>query len=329
MADTTITVRGVDSKEWKKFQSGIVSLHGNLYGNIGQEVTNALRLWLERYQGRELAVVIPADRLSVSYDDIGGLKEEIKMIKEMVEIPLKHPELFRWLNLIPPKGILIYGSPGTGKNILARATTAEAKAQLYILSMQRMMSEPNEMKLRGVFQNAKENVPSVILIRDLKVLTPNSQNAPLTRQITSWLVSEIDALEDFGRVVVIGITSSPDELEPSLRQRFQKEIKISLPDRQGRCKILRIQTRKMPLADDVDLEKLADMTDQYPGVLLWRICQEAATLALRRTLEHEKITDEAIPQEKLERIKVEMDDFVQALDSVKPEEIRTYSYYHP
>lgn len=321
MSDTTVTIRGVDSKAWKEFQRGIVSLHGNLYGNIGQEVTNAMKLWLERYRGKESAVGIPADHLSVSYDDIGGLREEIGMIKEAVEMPLRHPELFRWLDLIPPKGVLIHGPPGTGKNLLARAATAEAKAQLYMLSIQRMMSEFNEMRLRGIFQRAKESAPSVILIPDLRVMALGRQKAsgdPVDR-ILSWLLSEMDALEDFSRVVVMGIASSPEELEPSLTQRFRRQIEVSLPDRQGRYKILRIQTRKMPLVDDVDLEKLADMTDQYRGVLLWRICQEAATRALRRTLEHEKITDEEITQEKLERIKVGMDDFLHALNSVKPE----------
>jgi transitional endoplasmic reticulum ATPase len=320
MSETTVTVRGVDSKAWKGFQTGIVSLHGNLYGNIGQEVTNALKLWLERNRGMESAVGIPADRLSISYDDIGGLKEEIKMIRETVEMPLRHPELFRWLNLIPPKGVLIHGPPGTGKNILARAAAAEAKAWLYVINMQQMISESSEERLRAVSQRAKESAPSVILIPDLAVTAIGRQKTAgdPTDQILSWLLSEMGALEDFGRVVVIGIVSSPEELEPSLRQRFQREIEVSLPDRQGRLEILGIQARRMPLADDVDLGRLADMTDEYPGVLLWRMCQEAATWALRRSLEHEKITDEEIPQERLEQIKVGMKDFLHALDSVKP-----------
>jgi len=320
MSETTVTVRGVDSKAWKGFQAGIVSLHGNLYGNIGQEVTNALKLWLERNRGMESAVGVSADRLSISYDDIGGLKEEIKMIREAVEIPLGHPELFRWLNLIPPKGVLIHGPPGTGKNILARAAAAEAKAWLYVINMQRMISEFNEEGFRAVFQKAKESTPSVILIPDLAVMAISRQRAAgdPADQISSWLLSVMAALEDFGRVVVIGITSSLEELEPSLRQRFQREIEVSLPDRQGRREILKIQARMMPLADDVDLGRLADMTDKYPGVLLWKVCQEAATWALQRFLEHEKITDEEIPQERLEQIKVRMNDFLHALDSVKP-----------
>ena len=321
MSDATVTIRGVDPMVWKEFQSGIVSLHGNLYGNIGQEVTNAMNLWLERYRGRASAVAISPNRLSVSYDDIGGLKEEIKIMKEAVEMPLRHPELFKRLDLIPPKGVLIHGPPGTGKNLLAKVAAAGAKAWLYILSMQRAISEFNEMGLRGVFQRAKETAQSVILIPDLRVMMFGRQKVPgdPVDQVLSWLISEMDALEDFGRVVVIGIASSPEEIELSLRQRFQREIEVSLPDRQGRYEILRIYTRKMPLADDIDLGRLADMTDQYPGVLLWRMCQEAATLALRRTLEQEKITEDEIPQEKLERIKISMDDFLKALNSVKPE----------
>jgi len=321
MSDTTVTVRGVDSNAWKEFQRGIVSLHGNLYGNIGQEFTSALRLWLERRRGMESAISIPADRISVSYNDIGGLKDEIRMIREAVEFPLRHPELFKWLDLIPSKGILIYGPPGTGKNILARAAAAEAKACLFVLSIQRVLSEFNEIGLRGIFHKAKEDAPSVILIPDLNVIALCRQKASgdPADQILSWLVSEIDALEDFSRVVIIGIVSSAEELEPSLRQRFRQEIEVSFPDRQERYEILKIFTKKMPLADDVDLKRLADMTDQYHGDLLWRICQKAATYAFRRTLEYEKIADEEIAQEKLERIKVGMDDFLQAVNSLKPE----------
>ncbi|MFX0126013.1 MAG: AAA family ATPase [Candidatus Hodarchaeota archaeon] len=323
MSETTVTIRSVDSKVWKEFQTGIVTLHGNLYGNIGQELTNALKIWLKNHQKRDIIVGIPADRLSVSYNDIGGLKEEIKMTREMVEIPIKHPELFRWLNLIPPKGILIHGPPGTGKNILVKAATAEAKAQLYILSIMQILGELSEMTLREVFRKAKENAPSVILIPDLNLLTVNTQKVSEdpTNQIISWLVSEIDTLEDFCNVIVIGITSAPNELEPSFRQRFQKEIEVSFPDRQGRYEILRIQTKNMPLAEDVDLEKLADITDQYQGMLLQRICQESATLALRRILEHGELTNEKIPQEKLEQIRVGMDDFIHAFESLKSKEI--------
>jgi len=317
MSETTVTVRGVDSNAWREFQTGIVSLHGNLYGNIGQEVTNALKLWLERYRGMESAVGIPPDRISISYDDIGGLKEEIRMIREAVEIPLRHPELFTWLNLSPSKGVLVHGPPGTGKNILARAATAEAKAWLYVLNIQRMIGEPSEERFRAIFQRAKESAPSVILIPDLAVMAIGRQKTTgdAVDQILSWLVSAMDAFEDFSRVIIIGIALSPEELEPSLRQRFQREIEVSLPDRHGRHEILRILTHRMPLEDDVDLERLADMTDKYPGVLLWKICQEAATWALRRALEHEKITDEEIPQERLEQIRVRMDDFLQAVNS--------------
>ncbi len=320
MSDTTVTIRGVDSRAWQEFQSGIVALYGNLYGNIGQEVTNALKFWLDRQRGRELAVSIPAHHLSVSYSDIGGLKKEIEMTRESIVLPLRHPELFRWLNLIPPKGVLIHGPRGTGKNILARAAVAEAKAWLYVLSIERIAADPNEMRLHGVFQKAKENAPSAILIPDLRILSRQQKGSgdPADR-ILGLLLTEMDALEDFGRVVVLGIASSPEEIEQSLRQKFQREIEVSLPDRQGRYEILTILMKKMPLSKDVDVGKLADMTDRYRGVLLREICQEAARLALRRSIEDDKITDEEIPQEKLELIKVRMDDFLRAFDSLKPE----------
>ncbi len=319
MSDTTVTVRGVDSKVWKDFQRGIVSLHGNLYGNIGQEATNALALWLDRYQGLKSVVGIPADRISVSYDKIGGLKQQIKLARETIELPLRHPELFKWLDLAPPKAVLICGPPGTGKNILAKATAAAAKARLFILSLERIMSEFNEASLREVFIKARKDAPSVILIPDLKVIAPSLQEVhgqPI-RQVLSWLLSEIDALADFGQVIVVGIAPSSEEIESSLRQRFQKEIEVSFPDRKGRYEILKILTEKMPISDDVDLGKVAEATDEYNGNLLLKVCQEAATITLRRILEQEPINNETVSQEKLEQIKIEMEDFIQAVNSLK------------
>jgi transitional endoplasmic reticulum ATPase len=313
MSETTITIRGIDSNTWKEFQRGIVNLHGNLYGNIGLEVTNALRLWFEQYQGIVTTISIPSDKISASHRDIGGLKEEIKMIREIVEIPLRHPELFKWLNLIPTKGVLISGPPGTGKTLLAKAAASEAKAQLYILSLQEMIPEFNERKLRGVFIKAKENPPSVILIPDLKILSTNNiEETDHGDQILTSLLSEMDNLEDFGQVIVEGILSSPEELKPSLQKRFQQEIRVSFPDKQGRYEILKIQTSDMPLEKDVDLEKLAETTDKQTGDFLWRMCQEAATSTLRRILKHNEIKDEEISKERLERIKVNMDDFLNA-----------------
>lgn len=319
MPETTVTLRGVDSKVWKEFQKGIVSLHGNLYGNIGQEATNALNLWLERYRGLKSVVSIPTDRISVSYDDIGGLKEEISKVKEIIEFPLRHPELFKWLDLKPPKTVLIYGPPGTGKNILARAAASAAKARLFVLNIERILDDFNETSLRGIFHKAKENTPSIILIPDLRVVTParqEIQNDPIG-QILSWLLSEIDALENSGQIVVVGIASSTGEIEPSLRRRFQEEIEVRFPDREGRYEILKILTKKMPLADDVDLGKLADITDEYNGDFLLTVCQKAATLTLRRSLKHEQINDKVISQDMLKQIKIKMDDFIQAIDSLK------------
>ena len=321
MSDTTVTIRGVDSKTWKDFQSSIINLHGNLYGNIGEEATNALTLWLDRYKGRKAVVSIPADQLSITYEDIGGLKDEIKVMKEVVEMPLKHPELFKWLSLIPPKGVLIYGPPGTGKNLLAKVAASKAKANLYILHVQRILNEFNEVGLCSVFQVANETPPSVILIPDLEAIAVDSQHAPRESvdQVTSCLLSEIDALGDSSRVIVIGIASSPDKFQPSFMQRFGHKIEVSFPNRQGRCEILKITTRNMPLANDVDIERLAEMTDKHSGILLWRICQEAARHALRRTLEQEELTDEKLPQKKLEQIKIGMDDFLHALKIIKTE----------
>ncbi len=316
-----ITVRGVEPRAWKEFQRGIVGMHGNLYGNIGQEVTNALGLWLERYRGWESAAGTPSSRLAVSYEDVGGLKGEIEMMKEAVEMPLRHPELLRWLDIVPPKGVLIFGPQGTGKNLLAKAAAAEAGASLFILKLSPLMTEPNREKLRGVFEKAKETAPSVILLPDLRALALG-QEAPgdQSGQIALWLISEMEGLGDFSSVIVVGIASSPEEIIPGLKQMFQRTIEVGLPDKRGRQEILSIQTKNMPLADDVDLNKLADLTDGHPGIFIRQICQEAAMQALRRTINSGEIPDGEIPQEKLEVIKVGMDDFLRAVNSHTSEE---------
>ena len=292
-------------------------MHGNLYGNIGQEVTKALELWLERYRGWESSTGTPWDRLSVSYSDVGGLKKQIEMMRETVETPLRHPELYKWLGLTPPRAILIHGPQGTGKNILTKAAATQAKATLHVLSLAPLTIEPSKERLRGAFQKAKETAPSVILIPDLRRLGQGSETAgDPSAQIASWLASEMDGLEEFSGVIVIGIASSPGEVEPSLRQRFDHQVAVDIPNRQGRYEILTLQTRKMPLGDDVSLDKLADMTDGCSGLFLWRVCQEAGLRALRRTLKEVEISDEKLPQEKLDHVKITMDDFLDANKSL-------------
>ncbi len=265
----------------------------------------------------------------VTYEDIGGLKEEIKKIREMVELPLRHPELFERLGIDPPKGVLLYGPPGTGKTLLAKAVANEASANFIYLSGPEIMSKyygQSEENLREIFKEAQENAPSIIFIDEIDSIAPKRDevSGEVERRVVAQLLALMDGLESRGKVVVIGATNRPNALDPALRRpgRFDREIEIGIPDREARREILEIHTRGVPLAEDVDMDKLADMTHGYVGADLAALVKEAAMRALRRVVPEINVEDEKIPKEVLEKIEVTWDDFIDAYREMQPSTMR-------
>ncbi len=268
---------------------------------------------------------------SVTYEDIGGLKRELRLVREMIELPLKHPELFERLGIEPPKGVLLYGPPGTGKTLIAKAVANEVNAHFIPVSGPEIMSKyygESEQRLREIFEEAKENAPSIIFFDEIDSIAPKREEVTgeVERRVVAQLLSLMDGLEARGQVIVIGATNRPDALDPALRRpgRFDREIEIGVPDREGRKEILEIHTRRMPLAEDVDLEKLADLTNGFVGADLEALCKEAAMHALRKRIEKGEIDIEAeeIPEEVLENLKVTMEDFMEALKNIEPSAMR-------
>ena len=264
----------------------------------------------------------------VTYEDIGGLKKEIALIREMVELPLRHPELFERLGIDPPKGVLLHGPPGTGKTLIAKAVANETNAHFISISGPEIMSKfygESEQRLREIFQEAEENAPSIIFIDELDSIAPKREEVTgeVERRVVAQLLALMDGLEARGQVVVIGATNRPNALDPALRRpgRFDREIEIGIPDRNGRYEILQIHTRGMPLADDVDLEKLADITHGFVGADLASLCKEAAMHALRRILPEINL-DEEIPAEVIGKLKVTRKDFEEALRNIEPSALR-------
>ena len=265
----------------------------------------------------------------VTYEDIGGLKEEIKKIREMVELPLRHPELFERLGIDPPKGVLLYGPPGTGKTMLAKAVANEASAHFIYLSGPEIMSKyygQSEENIREVFKEAQENAPSVIFIDEIDSIAPKRDevSGEVERRVVAQLLALMDGLESRGKVVVIGATNRPNALDPALRRpgRFDREIEIGIPDTDARREILEIHTRGVPLAEDVDLDKLAEMTHGYVGADLAALVKEAAMRALRRVVPEIDVEVEKIPKEILDKIEVTWDDFINAYREMQPSTMR-------
>ena len=258
----------------------------------------------------------------VTYEDIGDLKDAIQKIREMVELPLRHPELFEKLGIEPPKGVLLYGPPGCGKTLLAKAVANESNAHFISISGPEIMSKyygESEARLREIFKEAEENAPSIIFIDEIDAIAPKREEVTgeVERRVVAQLLTLMDGLEARGKVIVIGATNRPNAIDPALRRpgRFDREIEIGVPDRDARLEILQIHTRDMPLAEDVDLEKLADMTHGYVGADLAALAKEAAMRALRRVLAEVKVDWEAeeIPAEVLEKLQVTMNDFLEAM----------------
>jgi len=265
----------------------------------------------------------------VSYEDIGGLGEEVKRVREMIELPLKHPELFHRLGVEAPKGVLLHGPPGTGKTLLAKAVAGETSSNFISISGPEIMSKfygESEERLRDIFKEAEENAPSIIFIDEIDSIAPKRDEVTgeQERRIVAQLLSLMDGLESRGKVVVIGATNRPNALDEALRRpgRFDREIEISIPNKEGRLEILEIHTRGMPLADDVDLNRLADLTHGYAGADLAALCKEAAMASLRRVLPELDLDVEEIPMEVLNSIQVEWDDFRNALREMQPSTLR-------
>jgi len=265
----------------------------------------------------------------VTYEDIGGLREEIRKIREMVELPLKYPELFERLGVEAPKGVLLYGPPGTGKTLLAKAVANETNAAFFSISGPEIMSKfygESEERLREIFRQAEENAPSIIFIDEIDAIAPKREEVTgeVEKRVVSQLLALMDGLKPRGRVVVIGATNRPNAIDPALRRpgRFDREIEIGVPNKQGRLEILQIHTRGMPLAEDVDLEKIASVTHGFVGADLAALCKEAAMRALRRILPEIDFEKDTIPAEILNKITVTMDDFMEALKDVEPSAMR-------
>ena len=265
----------------------------------------------------------------VTYEDIGGLHGEIQRIREMVELPLRHPELFQRLGIEPPKGVFLYGPPGCGKTLLAKAVANESDANFYVISGPEIMSKfygESEARLREIFQKAQETAPSIIFIDEMDAIAPKREEVTgeVERRVVAQLLSLMDGMGARGNIIVIGATNRPNAIDPALRRpgRFDREIEIGVPDKMGRYEILQIHTRTMPLASDVDLHRLSDICHGYTGADISSLCREAAMKALRRYLPEINLEEERIPSSILEKMEVNVKDFTDAYREITPTAMR-------
>lgn len=265
----------------------------------------------------------------ISYEDIGGLNDEIKQVREMIELPLKHPELFEKMGIEPPKGVLLHGPPGTGKTLIAKAVAHESHANFFTLSGPEIMSKyygQSEENLRNIFNEAIENAPSIIFIDEIDSIASKREetHGDVERRVVAQLLATMDGLNERGKVIVIGATNRVNALDPALRRpgRFDREIEIGIPNRKGRKEILEIHTRGMPLADTVDLDKLSETTHGYSGADLQALCKEAAIRTLRKILPEIDLELETIPADILNKLQVTGDDFYEAFKQLTPSAMR-------
>jgi transitional endoplasmic reticulum ATPase len=265
----------------------------------------------------------------VNYEDIGGLRHEIQKVREMIELPMRHPEIFDRIGIEAPRGVLLFGPPGTGKTLLAKAVANETNANFYSIGGPEIMSKfygESEERLRETFKQAEDNAPSVIFIDEIDSIAPKREevSGDVEKRVVSQLLTIMDGLESRGKVVVIGATNRPDALDPALRRpgRFDREIEIGIPDEKGRHEILEIHTRGMPLTDDVNLTSIARVTHGFVGADLEAVCREAAMKSLRNILSEINLEESKIPVETLNKIKIRPQDFETALKEVQPSALR-------
>ena len=265
----------------------------------------------------------------ITYDDLGGLKNEVQKIREMVELPLRHPELFEKIGVEAPKGVLLYGPPGTGKTLLAKAVAGETNANFTSLSGPEIMGKfygESEERLREFFKQAEENAPSIIFIDEIDSIAPKREevSGELEKRIVSQLLSLMDGMKSRGKVVVIAATNRPDSIDPALRRpgRFDREIEIGIPDQEGRLQVLNIHTRGMPINEKVDLKEISKITHGFVGADLEFLAKEAAMRSLRRIMPEIDFDQEKISTEILQKIQITNEDFRDALKEVRPSALR-------
>jgi transitional endoplasmic reticulum ATPase len=266
---------------------------------------------------------------SITYEDIGGLGDAVGRVREMIELPLRHPELFKRLGVEAPKGVLLHGPPGTGKTLLAKAVANETNTNFYTIGGPEIMSKyygESEERLRNVFEQAEKNAPSIIFIDEIDSIAPKREEVlgEVERRVVAQLLSLMDGMSTRGKVVVIGATNRVNAVDPALRRpgRFDREIELGVPDRNGRLEILQIHTRGMPLEKDVNLEKLADISHGFVGADLQALAKEAALRALRRILPEIDLSSESIPGNTLKKIIVTMQDFMDVIKEMEPSALR-------
>ena len=278
---------------------------------------------------KAVQVAKDGDVPSISYEDVGGIKNEVSRLREMIELPLRHPELFKRLGVEAPKGVLLHGPPGTGKTLLAKAVAHETNANFYTIGGPEIMSKfygESEERLREIFKKAEENAPAIIFIDEIDSIAPKREevSGEVERRVVAQLLSLMDGMSTRGKVVVIGATNRINAIDPALRRpgRFDREIEIGVPDKEGRLEILQIHTRGMPLEKDVDLGIIASMSHGFVGADLQAVAKEAGIRALRRVLPEIDLNTENIPSDTLKKIVVKMDDFLSVIKEIEPSALR-------
>jgi len=319
-------------------------MFGNIMGNLGGSITQLRFLVINTspnqpcFVSENTEVILNPKAVDVSeekipeitYEDIGGLEDEVKKIREMVEIPMKHPEIFEKLGIEPPKGVLLHGPPGTGKTLLAKAVANETDANFILLNGPEIMSKfygESEKKIRDIFEEAEKTAPTIIFIDELDAIAPKREEVQgeVERRVVSQILTMMDGLKARGKVTVIGATNRVNAIDPALRRpgRFDREIEVGVPDKKGRRTILGIHTRGMPLTKNVKLDEIASLTHGFVGADLQSLAKEAAMNVLRKYLPQMKLdSEEQISPEVLEKLVVKQEDFFDALKIVRPSAMR-------